>query len=247
MVKKVLLVGVLGFSLISLVGNQALAAVTCPVECTRKIGRSIYCTAPCVTAGGVWTTLLGFGLGNVFKEGDEVLLGIQVNTVAGTNFAVVCSNNGGNVAPGASPVPSLEPTSSEAFTIVDATFATKNGRAEVTVHATPTQVVLEYLEAQADLAEIDACPNEMWYFSDAVPCQMELMLQQREFFNEGAETCVTADAVYNCILVDDNEEPSCSVDIEPSTKELVAKAFLCEEITSNTYGKDPIDCQPYSP
>jgi hypothetical protein len=249
MVKKVLLVSVLGFILISFVGNQAWAAVTCPPECTFKTRNGIYCGYPsnCIQSGGVWTTLLGYGLGNVFKEGDEVLLGIKVTTLENANFAVVCSNNGGNIAPGASPVPSLEPTSTEAFTIVDATFATKNGRVEATVHATPTQDILDALEYAATSAGIEACPNDQnWYFSDAVPCDnMNLILQQREFFEDGTQTCVTADAVYSCTLVDDNGDPSCSVEIDPSTKELVAKGFLCQEVESNTYSKTPIDCQAY--
>lgn len=247
MVKKVLLVSVLGFILIFFVGNQAWAGVTCPSQCTLKIGRSIYCKSPCVTAGGVWTTLLGYGLGNVLKEGNEVLLGIQVTTDEDANYAVVCSNNGDNIAPGASPVSLTEPTSIEAFTIVDATFASKNGRVEATVHATPTQNILDALEAAAMEAGVEVCPNDQnWYFSDAVPCDnMNLHLQQREFNQDGTQTCVTADAVYDCTLTDDTDTvppiESCSVEIDPSTKELIAKGFLCEEIESNTY-RDPIDC-----
>jgi hypothetical protein len=240
MVKRVLLVGLLGIGLIALVANQAWATASCPLACQYKYKTQILCTCP--TTGGIYCPILGTGLGNVFKEGEEVYLGCKATTNGEEDsWVVLCGAPGnGNPAPGANVVPFNG--SIENQTLVNATLATKNGKVEVTVHAVPDESLLQAIAAEAEILGIELCNNDNWYLVDAAPCSMTLEYNQKEVStdpNGSLQICTTATTTYHCDL------PDCgSLGVDPSSKLFEQRHYLCEQQGSTQYNP-PIDCTPY--
>jgi hypothetical protein len=210
MVKRVLLIGLLGVSLIALIGNEVSARV-CILK--NSDGSCKY------WSGSVECEISATGVGNVTQ--DPVTLAC---TATGTdNWIIACGNNGSNIwtAPGINVINfSGQLSGLYELTVYD---VDQNGRAYGTAYATIDNTTSD------DLIAAGACPNSNWSVVDAVPCTMEVTDKQLN-----ADNCVTSDATYSCTL------PSCeTLSWDSGTQMFERRQYDCTLVSVNNY-KDPI-------
>lgn len=216
MVKKVLLIGLLGVSLMVLIGNEASARV-CVVKnadgsCKLWSG-SLEC--------GIGAT----GLGNV--AANPTYLSCEGDTSGVVDWVVGCGNPGSNnlMAPGVNTV-SISATLTGTVQVLPEQVD-RNGKAYVSVFARPDQDLLANIQALYP----EICPNANWIVTDAVPCLVNLTDSQIDENN-----CITADATFSCFL------PSCNtLGIDKKTKRFERREFICTQ-TGGTVYNTPI-CQ----
>jgi hypothetical protein len=213
MVKRVLLIGLLGMSLLALVGTEASARV-----CVLKsaIGACL------VWTGSIECGISATGVGSVLQ--DPVILAC---TATGTDqWAVACGNPGENTwtAPGVNLVTFSGIVSGEYQ--LQEYDVDRNGRAYGYAVAAPS---LSLLTAIRDAG---ACPNLNWTVMDAVPCTMQVRDMQLD-----ADGCITSDATYSCSLDNpDTIENECgTLGWNTETQTFERRQYECTQISTNTY------------
>jgi len=206
MVKRVLLVGLLGMSLVALFGNEASARI-----CTLRSA-----TGAClVWTGSIECGISATGIGNVTD--DRVLL--ACTATGNGEWVVACGNPGSNnwTAPGVNVV-NYAGTLTASYQLTPADID-HNGRAYVNVFAPPGIDLLE------DLTQQGACPNLNWSAIDAVPCNMTLIDQQLD-----ATGCVTAEALFNCSL------PECeTLGWDAAAQKFERRQYQCTQISTSSF------------
>ena len=210
MVKRILLICLLGISLTALVGNEASARV-CVMRST---------TGAClVWSGSIECGIGATGIGNVIN--DPVALGCEA-TVINQPWVVGCGNPGSKdlMAPGVNLV--YFTASLEAAQFLTQGDVDRNGRAYLNIFAIPDSELLQAIEA----ADPDICPNPNWSVMDAVPCAIN-SLKDVQLDVDG---CITSDAFYSCTL------PNCNtLGIDKKTKRFERRQYDCTLIEQHTY------------
>ena len=206
MVKRTLLICLLGISLTALVGNEASARV-----CVMRSP-----TGAClVWSGSIECGIGATGVGNVLQ--DPVTLSC---TATGTDqWAVACGNPGSNTwtAPGINLV-TFSGTVSGEYQLTPADV-NRNGQAYGYAVAKPSDSLLSAIH------DAGACPNLNWIAIDAVPCTMQVRDMQLD-----ALGCITSDAYYNCTL------PDCgTLGWNTSTQMFERRQYVCTQISTNNY------------
>jgi hypothetical protein len=197
--KRTWIIGLLGICLIALVGKDASANV-----CIFKVGST------CI----MWS-------GSVECQID--MSGVHPGTTAvcsasgESTWLVACVNHGGNFPPGINLV-SWEATLQGEYTLEEGDVE-RNGRANVTAFANPEPQFL------IDLVEAGACPNPNYSAVAAVPCSMEVTIQEYDENN-----CLDSDATYFCEL------PDCeTLGYDEVTMEFERRQYDCMRLDTNNY------------
>jgi hypothetical protein len=218
MVKKALVIGLLGISILALVWSEASAKV-----CVVK-GAGGACL---LWSGSLECGIVATGVGNVIK--DPVALGCEASATDLKQWVVGCGNPGSNtlMAPGVNTVYFEGGLSGEMQLLPEQ--VDKNGKATVSVFAKPSSGLLDAIQE----ANPDICPNPNWSVNDAVPCDVHLRDVELDENN-----CVTADAYFDCYL------PDCStLDIDRKTKSFERRQYICSQTSTQTY-RIPLCPQP---
>jgi hypothetical protein len=174
MSKKVIL-GILGISLILMLGTAADAAV-----CVKKLGGTCL-----MWTGSVICGIDASGLGNCFN--DPTFLACSATGTG--EWVVACGNPGANqwTAPGINTAYFEGTVSGQ--TLVTPEMCDSNGNAYVFVTAKASPELL------ADAVAAGACPNDNWTAIDAVPCSVEV-----KDYELDENDCKLADATFACAL-----------------------------------------------
>lgn len=207
MVKRMLLVGLLGISLVALIGNEASARV-CVVK--NADGSCKY------WSGSVECGIGATGIGNVVQ--DPVYLGCYV-TATETMWAVACGNPGSNewTSPGINLV-LFDGT-------IDGTYQLTEGDVDRNGNAYANVIAYTDSGIKEAIREAGACPNENWIVIDAVPCDMTVRDVQLD-----ANKCVTADAYYSCTL------PQCgTLQWDANAQKFERRQYECTKLSTHTY------------
>jgi hypothetical protein len=170
MFKKTLVVGLLGISLLALVGTEVSAAV-CLLKNAENECKFWSSSVDCEL------TLTGVG------TGATTAVCLVSDT---TTWLVVCENNGGNLPSGINTV-YFSADISGSYDLVEGDVD-KTGKAHVTAHAEADAQLL------ADLVAAGACPNTNYTATGAVPCSMKVTAQEYE------NGCLTSEADFYCEL-----------------------------------------------
>jgi hypothetical protein len=170
MVKRALLIGLLGISLAALPMNEAHPGATCSIKqggtCLVWSYNSIACQ---IQATGVQ---------------EEYYLAC---TITGTdNWLVVCQNQGGNEAPGIN-VATFSGTFNGVYDLTNHDIS-RNGTGSGLAIADPSDSLIQ---AIGDVA----CPNYNWTALDALPITMQVRDMTLD-----ENKCVISDAWYECTL-----------------------------------------------
>jgi hypothetical protein len=229
MAKRVLLVCLLGFGLIALIGNEALAV--CYVR--NADGKCLFGT------GSILAQINENGLGNVSKNPAYFLFDA---TTGETPWVLACGNHGSkkNVAPGVNLVYYNETISAQ-VQILKADVD-KNGAAIKTVVGEPD---LTYFNTLSGVI----CPNPNWSVVNAVPCHMDEVIDKVWQYVQGGihdgELCETATATFtDCNL------PNCeTLGIDRVTGHFEYREYNCQEPVINNYDPGNYKCPPpgYTP
>jgi hypothetical protein len=217
MVKKALVIVLLGISMSVLVWSEASAKV-----CVLKSA-----TGACLYwSGSVECQINATGVGNVLKT--PTYLGCEAS---GSEWVLGCGNPGSNnlLAPGNNAVY----VSGDLSGAVELSpeQVSQNGQALATAYAKPTEAFLAYLNSNF----LTECPNPNWVIKDAVPCNMtvkDVLLEEI-----GGEICITGEAVFNCTL------PDCeNLGVNSVTKTFERRQYSCDQVSSISYNKQNYVC-----
>jgi hypothetical protein len=218
MVKKALVIGLLGIGMSLLVWSEASAKV-CLVR-TAGGGCAYW-------SGSVECQINANGVGNVLKT--PTYLGCEAS--GNEKWVLGCGNPGSNnlLAPGANAVYATGIL--EGSVELSPEQVSQNGQASATAYAKPTDTFLEYLNANF----LTYCPNPNWEIRDAVPCEMTA----KDYLVEeiGNQYCITGEAVFDCTL------PNCeNLGVDPVTKTFERRQYSCEQVSSTNYNKNNYVC-----
>lgn len=218
MIKKTLLVVLLGIALTAPIGNEAFARV-----CIGKVG------GICVLWSGSLVCGIGaIGVGNADPNVDPVYLEC---TGTGTGqWAVICGTPGNNwISPGINLATFSGTLTSEVYQLTPYDID-QNGTAYGFAVAEPSTGLL------TAITENGGCPNSNWTAIDALPCRLTLRDMQltKDGCPSGCDKCVTSDAYFDCEL------PSCAtIGWDPITHTFESREYTCTKTGTNTY-KPPV-------
>ena len=207
MFRRILLIGLLGISLVTMLGVEAFGLV-CPPNSIKKCNPTCVMVGTCCPycapkTGSVDVDVVATQIGNVNKV--PVFIGLEVSGIKdaeGNNvpvpWVVACGNPGKKtwMAPGINLVLFDQDLGAET-TALSAREVDKNGVARLPVGVIASEVL------KGILTLAGACPNPNWQVIDAVPCQMNAKLQ--EIFKDLATgVCYLESETYfdNCTLDD---------------------------------------------
>jgi hypothetical protein len=225
MAKRMLLVGLLGISLIALIGNEALAAC-----CILR-----YSSGSCkVWSSSVGVQINASGLGNVSK--NDAYFAFTAET-GPTSWVLACGNHGSkkNIAPGVNLVYADE-SISEAVPI-SKTDVDRNGLAIKTLVGTPDLAPFYGLEESV-------CPNPNWEIVNAVPCNINTLTDKiwqvvQGGTNDG-KLCETGTATFNNCYLPDCE----TLTIDKTTGHFEYREYVCDEPIIVNYTQGNEICPP---